>query len=179
MFYLPNTTMSSFPTASIRKNFLPILLSRTFLALGPDQQLSNDTCFRRVRRHLSSSGNGADPSSLGAEASELGTPSSLTGLGVSQMKLGTQLAGPFNPVRRSRRSRSLVAGDGEIGFAQYGEERIVLCKNSGCALNPLAMLGRFRYAERLEDFDLFGGQPRDTFMTAPVYMHFTVLVMRK
>ena len=65
--------------------------------------LSNDTYFHRVRRHLSSPCNGADPSRLEGEASEHGNPSLLAGLGFGRNNLGTQPAGPFNPGRNSRR----------------------------------------------------------------------------
>ena len=62
-----------------------------------------DTYLRRVRRHLSSPGNGADPSRLESEACEHGAPSLLTGFGFSRINLGTQPAGPINPGRITRR----------------------------------------------------------------------------
>lgn len=52
-------------------------------------QLSNDTYFRKVRRHLYSPSNDADPLRLEGEASEHGTPSKFAGLGFCRIKLGT------------------------------------------------------------------------------------------
>ena len=66
--------------------------------------LSNDAYFRRVRRHLSSQGNGVDPSGWKARlASKHCTPSLPTELEFGQINPVTQPTVPFNPDRNTWR----------------------------------------------------------------------------
>ena len=53
-------------------------------------QVSNDTYFRRVRRHLSSPRGGCDTVKLKDGASECGVPAKPARLGIDRIKLGTR-----------------------------------------------------------------------------------------
>ena len=72
-------------------------------AASPDiGGLSNDTYFRRVRRHLSFPGNDGDPARLEIWISDHETPSMHIGIGIGRINLGTQPTGPFDTSGTSR-----------------------------------------------------------------------------
>ena len=82
--------------------FNGILGDRSPISFSFSSSVSNDTYFRRVRRHLSSPGDDAVPAMLKVGGSEHGAPSKFAGLGIDRIKMGTQPTRPADPGRNGR-----------------------------------------------------------------------------